>query len=73
MDTDEIKALKNILRECPFLGFHGGGISESDDWSNEHKSLIHKVNKLTSDALVRSGCVIEDDLKDKLFRYETFS
>lgn len=69
MDTDEIKALKQIVHECPFLGFHGGGISESDDWSNEHKSLIYRVNKLASDALIRSGCIIEKDLKEKLFRY----
>lgn len=33
MDTNEIKTLKDIIRECPFLGFHGGGISDSDDWT----------------------------------------
>jgi hypothetical protein len=70
MDTNEIKALKGIVRECPFLGFHGGGISDSDDWTPEHKSLIYRVNKLASDALVYSGCIIEPNLKEKLHRYE---
>lgn len=70
MDTDEIKALKAIVHECPFPGFHGGGISDDDDLPPAYRSLIYRVNKLASDALVRSGCVIEDKLKEKLFRYD---
>lgn len=65
-----IRALKEIVNECPFLGFYGGGISESDDWTNEYKVLIYRVNKIASNALLMSGCDIEDNLKEKLFRYK---
>ncbi len=70
MDSNEIKTLKSIVYECPYIGFQGGGISNDDNLPPAYRSLIYRVNKLASDALIKSGCVIEDRLKEKLFRYD---
>lgn len=69
-NENEINALKAIVHECSYIGFQGGGISNDDDLPPAYRSLIYRVNKIASDALVRSGCVIEDRLKEKLFRYQ---